>query len=196
MCDDDHSRAIVTWTRRSRFSRSSEGGADPFRCERSGVERDAWHSSSSCRGLRLTQIDDTAKILRDALKLGFGPTRVGTTAGQSVTPHDPKLLPEQSCDPGVRDLIESLLFLSRWTRFDLSFVITRLARFVTRWCEWAREEIRHNLGCVDHSAVWSLIMRSADDVWEELRHNTFCDASFGTRCFGGHKVKLTGSRGS
>ena len=29
-----------------------------------------------------------------------------------------------------------------------------------------------------------------------LRLNTFCDASFGTRCFGGYKVKLTGSRGT
>ena len=37
---------------------------------------------------------------------------------------------------------------------------------------------------------------SADDDWEELRIITFCDASFGTRCFGGYKVKPTGSRGS
>ena len=39
-------------------------------------------------------------------------------------------------------------------------------------------------------------MKSADDDWEELRISTFCDVSFGTRCFGGYKVKLTGSRGS
>ena len=39
-------------------------------------------------------------------------------------------------------------------------------------------------------------MKSADDDWEELRLSTFCDAPFGTRCFGGYKVKLTGSRGS
>ena len=38
-------------------------------------------------------------------------------------------------------------------------------------------------------------MKSADD-WEELKLSTFCDASFGTRCVGGYKVKLTGSRGS
>ena len=30
-------------------------------------------------------------------------------------------LPEQPCDPGVRELIGSLLFLSRCTRFDISF---------------------------------------------------------------------------
>ena len=130
------------------------------------------------------------------MKLGFGPIRVCTTAGQSVTPPDPKLLPEQPCDPGVRELIGSLLFLSRCTRFDISFVIARLARFVTRWCEWARMEIRQILGFVAHTAEWSLIMKSADDDWEELRLSTFCDASFGTRCFGGYKVKLTGSRGS
>ena len=39
-------------------------------------------------------------------------------------------------------------------------------------------------------------MKSADDDWEELTLSTFCDASFGTRCFEGYKVKLTGSRGS
>ena len=60
-----------------------------------GVVREAWDSTSSCRGLRLTQGDYTAKILEDAVKLGFGPIRVCTTAGQSVTPPDPKLLPEQ-----------------------------------------------------------------------------------------------------
>ena len=61
----------------------------------------------------------TAKILVDAVKLGFGPIRVCTTGGQPVIPLDPELLPEQPCDPGVRELIGSLLFLSRCTRFDL-----------------------------------------------------------------------------
>ena len=130
------------------------------------------------------------------LNLGFGPICVSATAGQSVTPPDPKLLPEQPCDPGVREPIGSLLFLSRSTRFDISFVIARLARFATRWCEWGRKEIRHILGFVAHTAEWSLIMKSADDDWEELTLSPFCDASFGTRCFGGYKVKLTGSRGS
>ena len=130
------------------------------------------------------------------MKLGFGPIRVCTTAGQSARPPDPKSLPEQPCDPGVRELIGSLLFLSRCTRFDLSFIIARLARFVTRWCEWARKEIRHILGYVTHPADWSLIMKSGDDDGEELRVSTFCDAVFGTRCFGGYKVMLTGSRSS
>ena len=39
-------------------------------------------------------------------------------------------------------------------------------------------------------------MKSVDDDWEELRLSTFCGTSFGTRRFGGYKVKLTGSRGS
>ena len=107
-----------------------------------GVVREAWTGTSSCRDLRLTQSDDTAKILEDSVKLGFGPNRVCTTAGQS----DPKLPPEQPCDPGVRELTRSLWFLSRSTRFDLSFVMARLAKFVTRWCEWARKEIRHIVG--------------------------------------------------
>ena len=130
-----------------------------------GVVREAWDSISSCRGLRLAQGDYTAKILEDAVKLGFGPIRVCTTAGQSVTPLDPKLLPEQPCDPGVRELIGSLLFVSRCTRFDISFVIARLARFVTRWCEWARKEIRHILGFVTHThtSEWSLVKRSANN---------------------------------
>ena len=67
-----------------------------------GVVREAWDSTSSCHGLRLTQDDSSAKVLEDAVKLGFGPIRVCTTAGQSVTPPDPKSLPEQPCDPGVR----------------------------------------------------------------------------------------------
>ena len=128
-----------------------------------GVVREAWDSISSCRGLRLTQGDYTAKTLEDAVKLGFGPIRVCTTAGQSVTPPDPKSLPEQPCDLVARELIGSLLFLSRCTRFDISFVIARLARFVTRRCGWARKEIRHILGFVAHTAEWSPIMKSAGD---------------------------------
>ena len=120
-----------------------------------GAVHEAWTGTSSCRALRLTQSDYAAKILEDAVKLGFGPIRVCTTAGQSVTPLDPTILPDQPCDPGARELIGSLLFMSRCTRFDLSFVIARLARFVTRWGEWARKEIRHILGFVVHSVVWS-----------------------------------------
>ena len=111
------------------------------------------------------------------MKLGFGPS-VCTTVGESDTAPDPKLLPEQTCDPGVRELIGRLLFLSRCTRFDLSFVIARLARFVARWCEWVLKETRHILGFVAHSAARSLIMKSADDDWEELMLSTFCDASY------------------
>ena len=47
-----------------------------------------------------------------------------------------------------------------------------------------------------HTLLNGLFEKNADDGWEELRLSTFCDASFGTRCFGGYKVKLTGSRGS
>ena len=42
------------------------------------------------------------------------------------------------------------------------FFIARLARFVARWCEWARKELRHILGFVAHSPEWSLIMKSVD----------------------------------
>ena len=131
---------IVTSMQRSHFARLVRRFAakDPVQMHKFlGVVREAWNGTSSCRGLRLTQGDYTAKVSEDAVKLGFGPIRVCTTAGQSGTPPDPKLLPEQPCHPGVRELIGSLLFLSRCTRFDLSFVIARLARFVTRWCEWA-----------------------------------------------------------
>ena len=39
-------------------------------------------------------------------------------------------------------------------------------------------------------------MSSADDGCEELRLSTFCDALFGTRCFGEYIVKFSESRGS
>ena len=132
------------------------------------VVREAWTGTSSCRGLRFTQSDYTAKIMEDALNLGFGPIRVCTTAGQSGTPPDPKMLPAQPCDPGGRELIGSLKFLSRCASFDISFVVQQLAGLVTRWCEWARKETRHIPGFVAHSAEWSLITKSADDDWEEL----------------------------
>ena len=100
---------------------------------------------------------DEAKPLRaliwKVVRTQFGRERPMTNAeiswcrarspGQSITQPDPKLLPEQPCDPGVRELVGSLLFLSRCTRFDLSFVFARLGRFVTRWCEWAQKDTKH-----------------------------------------------------
>ena len=144
-CDLDAAkplRALVWKVVRTQSAAKHPVNLQKFR----GVVREAWDSTLLCRGLRLTQGDYTAKIWEDAVKLGFGPIRVCTTAGQSVTPPDPKLLLEQPCDPGVRELIGSLLFLSRCTRFDISFVVARLARFFRRWYVWARKEIRHILG--------------------------------------------------
>ena len=83
-----------------------EGCANTICCERSVLCVKARDSTSSCHGLRLTQGDNTANILEDAVKLVFRPIRVCTTAGQSVTPADPKLLPEQPCDPGCASLSE------------------------------------------------------------------------------------------
>ena len=101
-CDLDAAeslRALVWKVVRTQFA-----AKDPVQMQKfPGVVREAWDSTSSCRGLRLTQSDDTAKILEDAVKLGVGPMCVWTTAGQSVTPPDPKLLPEQLCDPEVRE---------------------------------------------------------------------------------------------
>ena len=56
--------------------------------------------------------------------------------------------------------------------------------------------MKHILGFVAYSAEWSLVMSSANDDWEDLRLSTFCGAPFGTRCFGGFKIKLSGSRSS
>ena len=148
-CDLDTAKPLfaLVW----KVVRTKFAAKDPVHMQKFlGVVREACDSTSSCRGLRLAQSDYTAKILEDAVKLGFGPICC-TTAGQSVTPLDPKLLPEHPCDPEVRELVRSL---SRCTRFDLFFVIARLAKFVTCWCEWARKEIRHILGFVAHSAGW------------------------------------------
>ena len=193
-CDLDAAKRLRTFV--WKVVRTQSAAKDPVQKQKFlGVVR-AWTGTSSCRGLRLAQSDYTAKILEDAVKLGFGPIRVCTTAGQSGTPLYPNLLLEQPCDPGVRELIGSLLFLSRCIRIDISFVLAGPARFVTRWCEWARKEIRHILGFVAHSAGLSLIMETADDNGVELKVTIFCDASFGTRCFVVNKFKLTGSTAS
>ena len=180
-CDLDAAKPLRTFV--WKVVRTPFAAKDPIQMQKLlGVVREAWGSISSCRGLRLTQGDYSED---------FGSC---TTAGQSVTPLDPKLLPEQPCDFGVRELIGSFFFVTLHALRH--FVIARLARFVTRWCEWAPKDIRHMLGFVARTAEWSLILKSADDDWEALRLSTFCDASFSTRCFGGYQVKLTGSRGN
>ena len=51
-----------------------------------------------------------------------------------------------------------------------------------------------NSGFVARFAEWSLVMKSAGDDWADLRHSSFCDESLGTRCLGGCKIRLAGSR--
>ena len=114
-CDLDAAKPLRTLV--LKVVRTQFAAKDPVHMQKFlGVVREAWESTSSCRGLRFTQNDYTANIVEDAVKLGLGPIRVCTTAGQSVTPPDPNLLLEQPCDPGVRELIGSLLLLSRYTR--------------------------------------------------------------------------------
>ena len=159
-----------------------------------GVVREAWAGTSSCRGLRLTQSDYTAKILEDAVKLGFGPILFAPLLNN----------PSHRLIPSYCQNNRAILECARaYRKFVVPVTLhtfrsfARLARFVPRWCEWARKGIRYILGFVAHSADWSLIVKSGNDDWEEeLRLSTFCDASFGTRCFGGYKVKLTEPRGS
>ena len=103
-CDLDAAKPLrsLVW----KVVRTQFAAKDPVQMQTFlGVVRDACNGTSSCHGLRLTQSDYAAKVLEDAVKLGFGPICVCTTAGQSGTPPDPKLLPEQPCDPGVRELV-------------------------------------------------------------------------------------------
>ena len=193
MCDHDHSvddcdlnaakplRALDCKVVRTQFTAKDPAQMQKFL----GVVREPWNGTSSCRGLRLTQSDHTAKILEDAVKLVFCPIRVCTTAEQSGTPPDPKSLPEQPCDPGVRELIGSLLFLSRCTRFDLFFIIAPLLDMSHAGASGLERKSDTFSVFFAHSAEWSLIMKGADADWEELRLSTFCDASSGTRCFEG-----------
>ena len=125
-CDLDAAKPLrsLVW----KVVRTQLAAKDPVHMQKFlGVVREAWNGTSSCRGLRLTQSDYVAKVLEDAVKLGFGPIRVCTTAGQSGTRPDPKLLPERPCDPGVRELVGSLLFL-----FTLHTFRSLLCRCTTR----------------------------------------------------------------
>ena len=110
---------IVTWTQQSHFARLFGR-----LCEHTLLRKIQYKCRNSlvlCVRLGTVPLRVVvAKILEDAVKLGFGPIRVCTTAGQSVTPLDPKLLPEQPCDPGVRDLICCSCHAARASIFPLS----------------------------------------------------------------------------
>ena len=79
-CDLDAAKPLRTlvW----KVVRTQLAAKDPVQMQKFlGVVREAWDSTSSCRGLRHIQSDYTAMILEDAVKLGFGPIRICTTAG-------------------------------------------------------------------------------------------------------------------
>ena len=87
----------------------------------------------------------TAKILVDAVKLGFGPIRVCTTGGQPVIPLDP--------EPAARTTVRSWCARAHW-KFAVSVTLHTFRSplslhgsqgLLHTLCEWAREEIRHLL---------------------------------------------------
>ena len=172
--------------------RTQIAAKDPVQMQKFlGVVREAWDSTSSCRGLRLKVITQRRfwKTLCNSVLVQFVFAPLLDNPSHRLIPSHSRVILE--CESSL----EVCCFCRAARVSTFSFVIARFARFVTRWCEWARKEVRHILGFVAHTPEWSLIMKSADDE-AELRLSTFCDASFGTRCFGGYKVKLTGSRDS
>ena len=77
----------------------------------------AWTGTSSCRRVRFTESDDTAKILEDAAKLGVGPIRVCTLQDNLARNQIPKCCRNNS---GMleRELIGSLLSLAGANGFE------------------------------------------------------------------------------
>ena len=69
-CDLDSAKPLrsLVW----KVVRTQVAAKDPVQMQKFlGVVREAWNGTSSCRGLRLTQSHYTAKVLEDAVKLGF-----------------------------------------------------------------------------------------------------------------------------
>ena len=59
-------------------------------------------------------------VARIALPLEWAPTRPMATVGQSGPPPRPEELPPRVCPPAVRNILGTLLYAVRVTRFDLS----------------------------------------------------------------------------
>ena len=160
-----------------------------------GVVREAWDSTSSCRGLRLTQSDYTANTFgrRTSVLVRF--------VFAPLLDHPSHHLIPSYC-PNSRVILECESPLEVCCSCHAASAST----FPLSLHDWPALSHAGASGLEKKSDTFSglmhtllhglLIMKSADDDWEELRLNTFCDASFGTRCFGRHKVKLTGLRSS
>jgi hypothetical protein len=128
----------------------------------------------------------------------WAPRKAVKTNGQSGTIPDPAKLEMRACPTIVRSILGTLMYAARSTRPDLSYSVSRLARYVDRWSDpWAEKELKHVLAYVLGSTQKVLCFRYMGELWEDLWLEVYSDANFAAPCSeGGWGLFLVGEKGT
>ena len=128
--------------------------------------------------VRLSQAEYARHVVSDWEEMtGRTVRRASAPCQQSPAPRAEEL-PLRECGTGRRKIIGELIYAARCTRPDISFAVSRLGRYVERWCEWAEADLGHICGYLAERADLSLVLLNAGDSWDSLRVDIWCDADF------------------
>jgi hypothetical protein len=125
--------------------------------------------------------------------------RVCTTTGQSTEGPDPKDLPLVACGRRPRGELGEVGYSGRAGRMDFCVGVSKIARFVERWCIWAGSELVHLLGYMKSTSWYILLIINGGDQWEDVNGSIFSDAGFdtyGARAMTGYIFAYTGKLGT
>lgn len=89
------------------------------------------------------------------------------------------------------------MYVSRGTRPDTSFGVSRLGRFTDCWCDWSERELTHLMGYFKATREYALHLINKGDFWEDLVCATYADSNHDVpRSVAGQMVQLEGALGS
>ena len=99
----------------------------------------------------------------------WAPRKAVRTNGQSGSIPDPAKLEMKACPTIVRSILGTLMYAARFTRPDLSYPVSRLARYVDRWSDpWAEKGLKPLLAYVLGSTQKVMRFRYDGELWEDL----------------------------
>ena len=148
--------------------------------------------------LGLSQAGYALKVVENYEQAHGKKVRGMTTTGQAGSPPIPKEQEKCSAPKRARKSLGEESYMGRAVRMDICQGVSRISRFLERWCPWAEVENYHRMGYIFATAGYAFHYIYCGEPWEDLFISVFSDANFGgwDKSQSGYMIVITGNAGT